>query len=66
MNWDRLENAWEQFQGTAKKSWERLTDKLGRAVAGTKSQAEDVHDGLDRRPSRPAPAPRPPRALRDA
>ena len=25
MNWDTLENAWEQFQGTAKKRWERLT-----------------------------------------
>lgn len=48
MNWDRLENAWEQCQGTAKKSWERLTDKLGRVVAGTKVRAEEVQGGLDR------------------
>ena len=25
MNWDKLEDACQQFQGTAKKSWERLT-----------------------------------------
>jgi len=71
MSWDWLEDEWEQFKGTAKKSWRGLTGELGRAGACVKGRAvgslreaaEDLREWAGEPqdgPSRPAFASRPP------
>ena len=34
MNWDRIEGNWQQFKGTAKQQWGKLTDNQLEVVAG--------------------------------
>ncbi|TMH29286.1 MAG: CsbD family protein [Betaproteobacteria bacterium] len=34
MNWDRIEGNWQQFKGTAKQQWGKLTDNQLDVIAG--------------------------------
>ena len=34
MNWDRIEGNWQQFKGTAKQQWGKLTDDQLDVIAG--------------------------------
>jgi uncharacterized protein YjbJ (UPF0337 family) len=36
MNWDRLENRWNDFAGSARAHWSKLTDDDWLAITGTK------------------------------
>jgi uncharacterized protein YjbJ (UPF0337 family) len=38
MNWDQLERRWEEFAGSARAHWSRVTDDDWRTITGRKEQ----------------------------
>lgn len=38
MTWDQLQNHWEEFAGSARAHWGRLTDGDGQQLKGSKQQ----------------------------
>ena len=38
MNWDRIEGNWNQFKGTVKRQWGKLTDDQLDVIAGKRDQ----------------------------
>lgn len=38
MNWDQLETNWNEFAGSARAHWSKLTDEDSKAISGKKEQ----------------------------
>ncbi len=38
MNWDRIEGNWNQFKGSVKEQWGKLTDDQIEVIAGKRDQ----------------------------